>query len=123
MLRINRSYKALLLLIPFLSIPSWLSYCQIRQARLDHALIAAIQQNNTVIAVSLLAQGANPNARALPPDNRSFWQRLLDNLRARHHPIGQAPSALMMALNSPARSRSFWPAYQDTTPIVKALLD
>jgi len=61
-------------------------------------LIAAIRKNDTAKVVSLLAQGADANAGELPPDLRSFQQKLGDVLRGKSSSQGKARSALLVAL-------------------------
>lgn len=69
----------LLLFIP----PVWFTYREYRQARLDHALIAAIKAGDDQKALEALAEGASGEARDTgePPTFREtllhLWERLL----------------------------------------------
>jgi hypothetical protein len=96
-----------------------LLYRETRRNRLDHALLAAIERDDSGTVVRLLAQGANPNTRRTPNLRVPFWRMLLDRLRGRHLPMGQ--SALQIALK-----RDFTyelPRHQsDSLTIVSALL-
>ena len=64
--------------------------------RLDHALIAAIQRDDAITAVRLLAQGANPNACDAPPPP-SFWRWMLRFWRPDSVPFRQYPTAMQIA--------------------------
>ena len=59
------------LLDGLIAIPAVLTWRQARQDPLDHALIAAVDRNDTALVRKLLRQGADPNAAVLPEDNRS----------------------------------------------------
>ncbi len=105
------------------SLPLGQVYRQALQEQCNTTLIAAIKRNDAIVVRALLAQGADATARDLPPDKRSLWQRLLDDLHGRRRSVGNVPPALLVALNIPAHFQSDPPAYQDAAPIVKALLD
>jgi hypothetical protein len=77
----------------------WQAYEQVQQAQLNRALIAAAKQNDAEAVISLLAKGADVKARDLPPDTRSFWQRLWDRLRGKQTQKGYAPSVLLVAMD------------------------
>src|SRR5262245_19994140 len=91
------------LLIPaiFIVCLAWLTYAQVRQERLNRALIAAIKRYDAPAVVSLLQQGADANARDLPTTGVSIWQLLLDRLRGRpaNSPKDQFLTALMVLLD------------------------
>ncbi len=92
----NRTRRTLLtslcLLALLLAVPIVRTWQEVRQEQLNHALIAAVRQNDVVAVRSLLHEGADPNAPVLPKDTRSLWQRLVDLLR--HKP---APHSLTSA--------------------------
>jgi tetratricopeptide (TPR) repeat protein len=115
----RRRKSALLLMLFGVLFCAGLLYRETRQNRLDHALLAAIERDDSGAVVWLLAQGANPNTRRTPNLRVSFWRMLLDRLHGRHLPEG--PSALQIALK-----RDFTyelPRHQaDSLTIVAALL-
>jgi hypothetical protein len=55
-------------------VPVWLTWRAVRQEKLNHALIAAIEERKTDAIVSLLKQGADPNAREHSGGTLSIWQ-------------------------------------------------
>jgi ankyrin repeat protein len=71
------------LLLIFLGLPVWLVQRQIRQERLDAALIAALDNDQHARALQLLRQGADPNARERERYTSPFWERLLIALHLR----------------------------------------
>src|SRR5579884_3727175 len=85
---------ALMLLAALVGGLGWLVYAPIRQERLNHALISAIKLNDSKQALALLAEGADPNSRDVPPQHLSLWRLMLDRLRG----IPPAPSAAHTAL-------------------------
>ncbi len=89
----------LLLLIGLISVPCWLTYRQMRQDKLDRALIAAIKRGDTPAAITLLAHGADANAHD-EPDRKpaSLWQLLMDALHHRHAAPATEPTALLVML-------------------------
>jgi ankyrin repeat protein len=95
----------LLLLIGLIAIPVVLTWREVRQERLNHALVAAIDCNDTANGLlrryvrHLLRIGADPNAEVIPIDTRPIWKRMWDLLRHRRspRPIADA-SALIMAV-------------------------
>ncbi len=73
------------LVLPALAFGGWLSW-QIRQQRLDHALIEAIKKRDTPTAIRLLDQGADPNAKDRPYKRitlkrllADFWNKMKGN--------------------------------------------
>ena len=64
----------------------------------DRALIAAIKADNLEAAQDLLADYANPNARDLPPDTRTLWQKFLNVLRPAPPEDRAAPSAISLVI-------------------------
>lgn len=82
------------------------------QAKLDAALIAAIRQNNTQEALSLLKQGANPNAREVPPSLVTSTRKPASSLIA--------STALFVVLGWRGEN-----AYQvpENVPLLQALID
>jgi hypothetical protein len=88
---------------------------------LNHALINAIKRGQTKTAVSMLASGADPNARDFPIERRSLWRQLWDRLRGKTQTkISDQPSALSLAFGSPIWGTT--PPPEDTQ-LIKALLD
>jgi uncharacterized protein len=98
-------------------------YREARQQTLNRDLIAAIKRNDSSQVAALLHRGAEANALDLPADTRTFWHTLLDLVRGTRPSTASSPAALMVALNVPVRFESFLPAYEDTAPVVGALLD
>src|SRR5579884_43621 len=88
----------LMLLACLVVIPVSLLYRQVQQEKANTALIAAAKNNDTTRVIAALKEGADANARDLPPDTRSFWQRLWDGLRGRRRRTEEAPTALLVAL-------------------------
>src|SRR5438128_1807657 len=111
--RRTRSILCYLVLIIIVGLPVLLTWRAVRQERLDRALIAAVVKDDAPAVVSLLAQGADANARDLPPDTRSFWRQMLDRLRGRDNQQPSAQSALFLA--------SDWSPRFDKTGICSAL--
>lgn len=67
------------LLLILVGLPVWLVQRQMRQERLDAALLAAVETGEYEQVLHSLRQGANPNAdhEANPPGNQGFWKTLL----------------------------------------------
>ena len=98
------------------------AYREVRGRSLNRSLIAAIRQNNTEMVISLLAEGADPNAKDVPSDPRSVWKRLWDQLRGQsstQDPTAEPAPALLIALQ--ANDDDVFPP--DNIALVKALLD
>jgi len=93
-------------------------YRELRQPELNSALIAAIKRNDTVLVMALLGQGADANARDLPPDTRSQWGRLWDYLRRKPPPRVEGTSALFVAM--PWLDEGRVPV--ENVPLIRALL-
>ncbi|MCW3099071.1 MAG: hypothetical protein JWL77_4689 [Chthonomonadaceae bacterium] len=103
-----------MLLLPGIFV--WKAY---RQEQLDCALLIAIKHNATKTAVSLLAAGADANAKDLPTGSRVMWQRLWDRLRGKRPPTKTAQSALLLAVEGlPGTGVA-----HENVPLIKALLD
>ena len=66
-----------LIVLPVLVTTVWYGR-QVRQQRLDHALIAAIKKNDTAGAIALLDQGADANATDKPETPLTFKNLLAD---------------------------------------------
>jgi hypothetical protein len=88
-----------LILLPVLVSCVWYGL-QVRQQRLDHALIKAIKKRDTGTAISLLDQGADANATDKPEISVTlksmldvFWSRLKGNAPSKD--TGFFPSALL----------------------------
>src|SRR5579871_1185272 len=93
------SSATLLLLALLVGGLGWQVYATVRQERLNHALIAAIEQDNTRLALELLKQGADPNAKAVPDISQPFWHVLWNALWHRK-PSQPGPCALMLAVKN-----------------------
>jgi len=88
---------SLVLLVLLFGGLGWTIYSPIRQERLNRTLLAAIKQNDTKTALSLLAEGADPNARDKPPVSFSF-KRMLLQLFHKPAPAMDSPMALTLAM-------------------------
>ena len=75
-----------ILLFILVGIPVWQTYQQVRRERLSRALLIAIKKSDIQMVASLLAEGADANARVQFPAPRSFWQRLADVLGGQTYP-------------------------------------
>jgi ankyrin repeat protein len=95
------------------------AFRQGRQQAANRTLIAAIKKNDAKAVTTTLAKGADPNAKDLPPDPRGVWQRVWDSLRRKRLQTGDAPTALLVALEM-NDDLEFPP---ENVPIVKVLLD
>ena len=71
---------------------------EINRRKLDCTLIAAIKGDKPDEAIRLLANGANANARDIPPDTRTFWQKVREIWRPVRRDETVYPSALTLAL-------------------------
>jgi hypothetical protein len=63
------------------SLPGWISWREVRQHRLNQALVAAARHHQTQAVIQLLAQGADANARDMGANPVSVWRLILDRLR------------------------------------------
>src|SRR5690349_12697348 len=113
----------LLLLALLVGGMGWLIYAPVRQERLNRALIAAIKKNDTKVALALLADGADPNAREVPPQHLSFWRLLWDRLRGKRFAPSTAPTALLVACALRGEEDTRRPPAFDNGPMVQALLE
>src|SRR5579862_7906409 len=68
------------LFLTIAAVPVWLTWRQIRQDRLNQALIAAVKRSDASVVIRLLQQGADADTIDKPHENLSVWQRLLQNL-------------------------------------------
>lgn len=78
-------------LIVLITPPLCLAEREMRQQRLDHALVVAVEENKSSDALRLLSAGANPNAfepleDARPRSLRDYLGEYLDRLRHRSKP-------------------------------------
>src|SRR5690348_2067230 len=83
----------LLLLLSLIGVSGWLTYRQMRQDYLNHALIAAIKRKDVAAGLTALTAGADPNSREDANQPLSFWQslrRLFTGMR-RHGPTSDSP--------------------------------
>src|SRR5215472_2426515 len=81
-----------LLLLPIFAFSIWY-WRQLRQQRLDHALIEAIKRNDTPRAIAMLNEGADANARDVEIERRELWQKILDRWigKGSASPVGASP--------------------------------
>jgi len=100
----------------------WTVYAPVRQEQLNHALIAAIKQNDTKKALALLAEGADANSRDMPPQHLSLWRLFIDRLRGKHPAPSVAPTALLLAC-SWTEKKGMVAKSPDNPVLVRALLD
>src|SRR5262249_39155274 len=89
-----------LILLPVLVSSVWI-WRQVRQQRLDHALIESIKRNDTKSAIALLDQGADANATDKPYQPlllksmlSDFWNKVRGIKPAKNQKV--YPSALML---------------------------
>ena len=120
MRRRRLSLTALLLLVTVAGGLCWLTFTLLRQDRLDHALVAAIKQNDTKKILALLADGANPNSRDEPPKHRSLLRLLLNRLPGKRPTPSGVPTALLLACSS---NEEIGKDYPENPALVKALLE
>ena len=64
-------------------IPVWLTWRLWRQEMLNHALIAAAEQNSPDAVLEALRCGADPNTHSSSLAARSYWQILGDNVQGK----------------------------------------
>lgn len=102
---------------------AWQTWYAIRQEKLNRRLIAAIGRNDLASVTSLLEQGTDANACAVSVASHPFWRMLLDRISVSRATNASSQSALLIALNVPSEYESMLPSYEDTSGIVKALLD
>ena len=82
-----------------LAVIGWKYQADYAQQKRDQALIAAVKADRPSAVLAALRQGANPNARDIPPDPRTLWQKALAFFRP-VKPEGTAPfSALRLAVD------------------------
>jgi uncharacterized protein len=105
--------------ILLIGVPLWITRRQIQQESLNNALLSAIKRSEVTSVLSLLAQGADPNARELPVSRRTLWQILSERWQGKPSLPNTAPSALLLAVDQRSNVNHFLP---ETTTIVEALL-
>src|ERR1051326_4674848 len=90
----------LLALLLIVGIPTGLLMRESRLEQANHALIAAIQANDTPAALVALKAGADPNTRANgkepPPGLRDLLQRVLDKLLHSSRATSQEPDTFLL---------------------------
>lgn len=111
------------LLLALAAVPAWLFYAQVRQDRLDRALIAAIKRNDTSAVLSLLNQGADANARDLPDLRLSPWQLILMRLRGQRVSVPDALPALLVQLEVRESADGEFIHLPENVTITRALLE
>lgn len=87
------------------------------QLTLNHELIAALKRSDADTVYSLLAAGADPNARDTPHRNEALLQRIKHVF---HPPKDLSPTALSVAIHRSAQYYNAFPP--QTTTIVRDLL-
>lgn len=115
-----------LFLIPVLLFGIWFNR-QVRQQRLDHALIEAIKKNDTQTAIALLDQGADANATDKPYTSvrlgnalAGFWNGLRGNRLTQENTV--YPSALLVRYDW-HQQQNIVARKTENIEIVQALLD
>jgi hypothetical protein len=88
----------LLLLAALISLPVVLTWREVRQERLNHAMISAVDRNDAAGVRRLLQQGADPNAQVISYDERPVWERLTDVVRRGNIPAVAHEPVLMEAI-------------------------
>lgn len=109
------------LVVLVIALPIWPLYRQIRQERLDQALIAAIRRNDARTVAALLSQGAAANAVAYPTEERPFWTAFMDRLRGKTPTLGEC--ALMTAFEAWWNPEGGSDEPPENTAIIHLLLD
>jgi ankyrin repeat protein len=99
----NKKAKLLILVLPLVLVLlfAFLTWREVRQSRLNHALIVALQRGEIDRMAALLRQGADPNARNTPAPALT-WHMLLDRWLRR----SKAPDAEDTALIIATRNRN-----------------
>jgi ankyrin repeat protein len=87
MRRKRATLLTLVLLIGLIVVPVVLTWRQVRQEQLNHALIATVDRNDATGVRRLLRQGANSNAQVPLDDTRSVWKRLWEQLQLHSTPL------------------------------------
>jgi hypothetical protein len=80
------------------AVPVALTWRQVRQDRLNRALIAAIKHNASEQVVSLLNDGADPNSKDEPTRHPPMWRLLMEQLQNRRPVVSHTATALNLAL-------------------------
>ena len=83
---------------------AWQSWKIVRQSRLDYGLIAAVRSGDSPRAASLLAAGADPDARDLEEQKqtpRRLLQSLVNRLLRHAAPVPRKATALILAAEHP----------------------
>jgi ankyrin repeat protein len=111
----RRRHIALLILLLLTSLIAALvvlTWREVRQEQLNHALIAAVDRNDAANVRRLLRQGADPNAQVLVDDKPPVWKQFWDTLRFRSDP---AFAPRMTALAAAITWNSHYDATKDHT--------
>jgi hypothetical protein len=87
----------LCMLFGLIAIPVVLTWREVRQEQLNHALIAAVDHNDAAGVRRWLRQGADPNAQVHTDDKRSLWKQVWDRLRGRHIQTKAVPMSALVA--------------------------
>jgi len=81
-----------LALVVLVGFPCFLTWREVRQERLNQQLIDAIKREDTATALSVLAQGADANARE--EFSRPLWEDIWNRLRGHASQTSELPTAL-----------------------------
>jgi len=102
----------------------WLFWREIRQQKLNRALILAIERGEVKAAVDLLDLGADPDASDAPQSEALPWRLLWDRMRGVAIRTETGTPALLLAVNSPCEKANIdRQSDQASVRIVSALLD
>lgn len=109
----------LVLLIVLGAMTGW----EVRKQMLNQDLIAAIKRQDTPAALRLLAEGADGDARDLPPDHRTLLQRVIDLLHGKQPESDpHAPNTLLLALTPTEKENDNGLPVQQDARLTRALL-
>jgi ankyrin repeat protein len=115
---------ALLLLAGLVAIPIGLTWREVRQERLNHALITAAWNYDTQGVTALLEKGADARAKVERNSKDPLWRQLWDRLRGQSHNTA-AVTALQASLEGHVLpyASSCLSSAPDRPSLVRALLD
>ncbi len=96
-------------------------YGYVRQARLDRALVGAVERGDAGRVASLLREGADANARRGAANGLPTWTEVVDELRGRRVSSARGPTAILVALDVQADTGTYKYG-EDDLQLVRALL-